>query len=80
MRLRDFQKRNAKRSPAMLKRLQDAVIRNGSVFAVRAHSLEGCTTMRPRPYGRAAPCAHQSNRYGAFDSRAFRTFDPRFTF
>ncbi|MCG6876298.1 MAG: methylmalonyl-CoA mutase family protein [Betaproteobacteria bacterium] len=42
-RLRDFQKRNAKRSPAMLKRLQDAVIRNENVFAVLMDAVRVCS-------------------------------------
>ena len=42
-RLRDFQKRNAKRSPAMLKRLQDAVIKNENVFAVLMDAVRVCS-------------------------------------
>jgi len=42
-RLRDFQKRNAKQAPAMLKRLQDAVIRNENVFAVLMDSVRVCS-------------------------------------
>jgi len=42
-RLRDFQKRHAKESPAMLKRLQDAVIRNENVFAVLMDAVRVCS-------------------------------------
>jgi isobutyryl-CoA mutase len=42
-RLRDFQKRNAKRSPAMLERLQEAVIRNENVFAVLMDAVRVCS-------------------------------------
>jgi hypothetical protein len=42
-RLRDFQNRNAKQAPAMLKRLQDAVIRNKNVFAVLMDAVRVCS-------------------------------------
>jgi len=42
-RLRDFQKRNAEPAPAMLKRLQDAVIRNENVFAVLMDAVRVCS-------------------------------------
>jgi len=42
-RLRDFQKRNSKQAPAMLKRLQDAVIRNENVFAVLMDAVRVCS-------------------------------------
>lgn len=41
--LRDFQRRNAKQAPAMLKRLQDAVIRNDNVFAVLMDAVRVCS-------------------------------------
>jgi methylmalonyl-CoA mutase len=42
-RLRDFQKRHAKETPAMLKRLRDAVIRNENVFAVLVDAVRVCS-------------------------------------
>jgi isobutyryl-CoA mutase len=42
-RLRDLKKRSAKRAPAMLKRLQDAVIRNENVFAVLMDAVRVCS-------------------------------------
>jgi isobutyryl-CoA mutase len=42
-RLRDFQKRNAKQAPAMLKRLQDAVIKDENVFAVLMDAVRVCS-------------------------------------
>ena len=42
-RLRDFQRRHAKDSPAMLKRLQEAVIRNENVFAVLMDAVRVCS-------------------------------------
>jgi methylmalonyl-CoA mutase len=42
-RLRDFQKRHAKESPALLKRLQDAVIWNENVFAVLTDAVRVCS-------------------------------------
>ncbi|MGB8435530.1 MAG: methylmalonyl-CoA mutase family protein, partial [Burkholderiales bacterium] len=42
-RLRDFQKRHAKESAAMLARLQDAVIRNENVFAVLMDAVRVCS-------------------------------------
>jgi methylmalonyl-CoA mutase len=42
-RLRDFQKRHAKQAPAMLRRLQDAVIRNENVFAVLVDAVRVCS-------------------------------------
>ncbi|MGB8437287.1 MAG: hypothetical protein WCE38_23835, partial [Burkholderiales bacterium] len=42
-RLRDFQKRNAKQTPAMLARLQQAVIKNENVFAVLMDAVRVCS-------------------------------------
>ena len=42
-RLQDFHKRHAKESPAMLKRLQQAVIRNENVFAVLMDAVRVCS-------------------------------------
>jgi methylmalonyl-CoA mutase len=42
-RLQDFHKRHAKKSPAMLKRLQQAVIRNENVFAVLMDAVRVCS-------------------------------------
>ena len=42
-RLREFQGRNAKHAPAMLKRLQDAVIRNENVCAVLMDAVRVCS-------------------------------------
>ena len=42
-RLGDFHKRHAKESPAMLKRLQQAVIDNGNVFAVLMDAVRVCS-------------------------------------
>ncbi len=42
-RLRGFKRRNAKAAPAMLKRLQDAVIRNENVFAVLMDAARVCS-------------------------------------
>src|SRR3990170_441032 len=42
-RLREFQRRNAKHAPAMLKRLQDAVIRNENVCAVLMDAVRVCS-------------------------------------
>ena len=43
MRLREFQRRNAKQAPAMLARLQDAVIKNENVFAVLMDAVRVCS-------------------------------------
>ena len=43
MRLREFQRRNAKQAPAMLARLQDAVIRNENVSAVLMDAVRVCS-------------------------------------
>jgi len=42
-RLRDFQKRNVGQAPAMLERLQQAVIRNENVFAVLMDAVRVCS-------------------------------------
>jgi methylmalonyl-CoA mutase len=42
-RLQDFHQRHAKESPAMLKRLQQAVIRNENVFAVLMDAVRVCS-------------------------------------
>jgi methylmalonyl-CoA mutase len=42
-RLRDFQARNAGQSPAMLQRLQQAVIDNQNVFAVLMEAVRCCS-------------------------------------
>jgi methylmalonyl-CoA mutase len=42
-RLADFQARNAAASPAMLKRLQQAVIENGNVFEVLMDAVRVCS-------------------------------------
>ncbi len=42
-RLQDFQQRNAKEAPAMLKRLQQAVINNDNVFAVLIDAVRCCS-------------------------------------
>src|SRR3989338_2760837 len=42
-RLRDFQKRSARHARAMLKRLQDAVIRNENVCAVLMDAVRVCS-------------------------------------
>jgi len=42
-RLREFQKRNAKQAPAMLARLQQAVIKNENVFAVLMDAVRICS-------------------------------------
>ncbi len=42
-RLQDFQKRHAKEAPKMLKRLQQAVIRNENVFAVLMDAVRVCS-------------------------------------
>jgi methylmalonyl-CoA mutase len=42
-RLADFHKRHAKESPAMLKRLQQAVIDNGNVFEVLMDAVRVCS-------------------------------------
>jgi methylmalonyl-CoA mutase len=42
-RLRDFQKRNQKHAPAMLERLQQAVIRDDNVFAVLMDAVRVCS-------------------------------------
>jgi methylmalonyl-CoA mutase len=42
-RLREFPKRHAKELPAMLKQLQDAVIRNENVFAVLMDAVRVCS-------------------------------------
>jgi methylmalonyl-CoA mutase len=42
-RLRDFQARHAGQAPAMLKRLQQAVIDNGNVFAVLMDAVRVCS-------------------------------------
>ncbi len=42
-RLQDFQKRHAKEAPKMLKRLQQAVIRNENVFAVLMEAVRVCS-------------------------------------
>jgi methylmalonyl-CoA mutase len=42
-RLVDFQARNAGQSPAMLKRLQQAVIENGNVFEVLMDAVRVCS-------------------------------------
>jgi methylmalonyl-CoA mutase len=42
-RLRDFQRRNASESGTMLKRLQDAVIKDENVFAVLMDAVRVCS-------------------------------------
>jgi methylmalonyl-CoA mutase len=42
-RLRDFQARNARQAPAMLKRLQQAVIDNRNVFEVLMDAVRVCS-------------------------------------
>jgi methylmalonyl-CoA mutase len=42
-RLQDFQARNARQAPAMLKRLQQAVMDNGNVFAVLMEAVRVCS-------------------------------------
>jgi methylmalonyl-CoA mutase len=42
-RLAEFQARNAAASPAMLKRLQQAVIENGNVFEVLMDAVRVCS-------------------------------------
>jgi isobutyryl-CoA mutase len=42
-RLQEFQKRHAKEAPAMLKRLQQAVINNDNVFAVLMDAVRVCS-------------------------------------
>ena len=42
-RLRGFQKRNSKESPAMLARLRDAVIANENVFALLMDAVRVCS-------------------------------------
>jgi methylmalonyl-CoA mutase len=42
-RLRDFHKRHADEAPAMLKRLQQAVIDNGNVFEVLMSAVRCCS-------------------------------------
>jgi methylmalonyl-CoA mutase len=42
-RLQDFQARNAKRAPAMLRRLQQAVIENRNVFEVLMEAVRFCS-------------------------------------
>ncbi|MGE5714588.1 MAG: methylmalonyl-CoA mutase family protein, partial [Betaproteobacteria bacterium] len=42
-RLQDFRQRHAKEAPKMLKRLQQAVIRNENVFAVLMDAVRVCS-------------------------------------
>jgi methylmalonyl-CoA mutase len=42
-RLREFHSRNADKAPAMLKRLQQAVIENGNVFEVLMDAVRVCS-------------------------------------
>jgi methylmalonyl-CoA mutase len=42
-RLRDFQKKNRNESPAMLRRLQEAVIKDENVFAVLMDAVRVCS-------------------------------------
>jgi methylmalonyl-CoA mutase len=42
-RLRDFQKRNEKQAPALLERLQQAVIKDENVFAVLMDAVRVCS-------------------------------------
>ena len=59
-RLRDFHTRHAAESPVQLKRLQQAVIDNGNVFAVLMDAVRCCSLGRsPTPLfgGRAVPAA-----------------------
>jgi len=42
-RLRDFQARNADRSPAMLAKLKQTVIEDGNVFAVLVDAVKYCS-------------------------------------
>ena len=42
-RLADFHQRHAAEAPAMLKKLQQAVIENGNVFAVLMDAVRGCS-------------------------------------
>ena len=42
-RLRDFQARNADRSPAMLAKLKQTVIEDGNVFAVLVDAVKCCS-------------------------------------
>jgi methylmalonyl-CoA mutase len=59
-RLQDFHKRHAKEAPKMLKRLQQAVIRNENVFAMLVEAVRVCSLGR---------ITNASSRWGQYRRR-----------